>query len=54
MMGLESGLLIKTRPIMRKRMMKSMFDMVSRRFNKKLEEKSTTPKEQRIRTGSEI
>ena len=26
--------------------------MVSRRFNKKSEEKSTMPKEQRIRTGS--
>ena len=57
MIGLGSELLIRTGPIMKKKMMKSMFgrkDSGVQRFNKKSEEKSTTPKEQRIRTGSEI
>ena len=51
MIGLESDLLIRTRAIMKEKMMKSMF---GRRFNKKSKEKITMPKEQRIRTGSEI
>ena len=57
MIGLENELLIRTGPIMKKRMMKSMFtrkDSGVKRFNKKSKEKSTTPKEQRIRIGSEI
>ena len=48
MIGLESELLIRTGPIMKKKMMKSMFGRKEsdvRRFNKKTEEKSTTPKE---------
>jgi len=48
MIGLESKLLIRTEPIMKKKMMKNMFgrkDSGVRRFNKKSEEKSTTPKE---------
>ena len=57
MISLESELLIRIGPIMKKKMMKSMFGRKEsdvRRFNKKSDEMSTMPKEQRIRTGSEI
>ena len=49
MIGLESELLIKTGLIMEKKIMKRIYlagrPMVSRRFDKKLEEKGATPKE---------
>ena len=58
MIGLESELLIKIGLIMKKKVMrKNMFGrkpMVSRRFDKKLEKKSATPKEQRTGIGSNI
>ena len=47
--GLEKGLLIKTGRIMKKKVMKKIClagrPMVSRRFDKKPEEKGATPKE---------
>ena len=48
MISLETELLIRTGLIMKKKMMKSMFgkkDCGVQEVNKKLEEKSTTPKE---------
>ena len=58
MIGLENELLIKTRLIMKKKVMKKMClagrPMVSRRFDKKPEEKGAMPKEQRVEIGSGI